>query len=177
MTKRLSVIATAIAVFILSACGSGGSGTGSGSGNGSGSGSKSPAPSSAASPESWGASAEGVCREVFDTRGSPEKADSENLDDQMAADAYWAANLQDKAASRLAGLPAESSYGAILIDDMKYAHVLNQDMGSIYLEHPVFSSRLDQDRANLAQLQQDIAQLADYLGTPSCYEIAKQSAG
>lgn len=184
MRNRFGVIATAVAVLILSACASaGGNGNAESSASptesasGSATSSHTPiSPSSTAAPKSWGASAESVCRQIFSTRGSPEQTDSEDLDDQMAADAFWAAHLQDVAATRLAALPGKSAYGTILISDMKYAHTLNQDMGSIYLEHPLFSSRLDQDEANFAQLEQDVAQLADYLGAPSCYKIAKQTA-
>ena len=185
MRNRLGVVATAVAVLALSACGSSGGNGGAGSStspsespsaSASESATTSRAPSSTAAPKSWGAAAESVCRQIFSTRGSPEQTDSEDLDDQMAADAFWAAHLQDVAATRLAALPGKSAYGTILISDMKYAHTLNQDMGSIYLEHPLFSSRLDQDEANFAQLEKDVAQLTDYLDAPSCYKIAKQTA-
>lgn len=167
MVNRFGVIALTVAVLALSACGSGSRAPGSGGNASSG---------PAASPQSWGASAEGVCRDLFDNRGSPETVDSQNPDDQMAADAFWAAHLQDQAATRLGGLTGQSSYGTVLISDMKYAHLLNEDMGGIYNEHTLTSNRLDQDKAYLLQVQQDIAQLSDELGTGSCLEIAKLTA-
>ncbi|MEU8517336.1 hypothetical protein AB0C76_38045 [Kitasatospora sp. NPDC048722] len=122
----------------------------------------------------WAAAAERACGDLYGSRGTPERATPP--DGQMAADARWAADLQGQAASRLGGIGGADSYGALLIQDMKYASALNQDLGRLYGENASASDRLEMDKAQLSQTQQQVAQISDILGTPSCAAVAEETA-
>ncbi|MEU8517650.1 hypothetical protein AB0C76_39655 [Kitasatospora sp. NPDC048722] len=130
-----------------------------------------------AGTQSWNEAAELACQQLLAGAGSPVRVNSGSLDDQFAEDSYWAAALQQKAAQALGGIAGQPNGGASLIQALGKAAALNQEMGSIYNTHPVFSQTLDRDKVAFSQNAQGASALAGSLGTPTCATVAGKTAG
>lgn len=179
MNNRIvRLVAPVSIVCVLSACGSGSGGPSSTNGGTGASRSSSTTPGASpasGSATSWNASVQNICKTVFDNRGRPDQVDPSNPDAQKAADAKWAAHLQQEAATQLTEVAKASPYGLILKTDLEFAGLLNNDIARIYGKQPQDTAVLSRDRDEFAKNLQSVTQISDSFNTPSCRDIAAQT--
>ncbi|MBK6874562.1 MAG: hypothetical protein IPG94_25205 [Kineosporiaceae bacterium] len=92
--------------------------------------------------ESWFDNADKVCADVVSTRGSAPRAQSGNLDDDMALYSAWLADSTRAAASGLSRIGSTPSRATTLIRGLRQYSELSTEAATIYAGHPVFSQRL-----------------------------------
>lgn len=135
------------------------------------------APTSAAvvSALPWYTRMENGCRNIYANRGRPPQASSGNQDDQMALNAWWAANLQDKAVVWMNYVQHAAATNAAKqpVQLMGKIRDLNRETVPIYLQHPIVNQRLLYiTLVELPQLEKNFSQT--YGRTmPSCTAIAQ----
>lgn len=111
---------------------------------------------------------ESTCATVYANRGVPPFAQSRDLDDQMALEAKWHADLIAEAGEQLS-----SDHDAIeqLYALMEEAYMLNVRAAQLYAEHVLISQELDAINARLDEMEPEVLTAAEDANAPSCARL------
>lgn len=111
--------------------------------------------------------AEAVCEAIYAARGAAPRADSGNIDDEMALFETWHAGLLRRAIEQL-GSSAELQDLVAAMEEMR---VLSVTAARIYAQHPVFSSELTQIQNRQTALADEVTPIAANAGAPTCASL------
>jgi ABC-type glycerol-3-phosphate transport system substrate-binding protein len=157
-----SAVALVVSAAVVTGC------AGSGGGSSPTDSAAPPATELTGQTSGWSADADAACRRIFDERGRPPRAQSGDVDDDMALAEDWHADLAFRAARDLAELPAAPSGAQDLVNALLDYQKASTRIAEVYLEGGYQPTKLSAAEAARDDAQTSVERLSTELKTPSC---------